>query len=241
MSTRAALVTGASRGIGLAIARVLGEEGYDLTVSSRSAERLEAAAAELRDGGAAVHAVACDVSSEQSIVDCVRSHRERYGRLDVLVNNAGIGIGGKIDGFPTKHMDMQWAINLRAPMLFCRESIEMLRAAGEEHKNAIVINTSSIAGTKGAEWLAVYSATKHGVVGFTEALNQDLRRTGVKACAFCPAYVDTALSDYVKDRVPPSEMIQPDDLGEAVRYLLKLSPYCLVPEVIFERPCEEPL
>jgi len=235
---RAAIVTGASSGIGLAIARVLGEEGYGLTMAARRAEKLEAAVAGIAADGFDVQSVPANVSQEDEIQRVVSSHRERYGRLDVLVNNAGVGIGAPLGEIQTKHLDMQLAINLRSIMIFYRECLPMLQAAGGEHRNALVVNTSSISGKHGEGWLSVYSATKHGVVGWTESMNKELGPQGIKSTAFCPAFVDTPMTDFVKEHVPAGEMIQPQDVAEAVRYLLKVSPACVIPEMMFVRPGE---
>jgi NAD(P)-dependent dehydrogenase (short-subunit alcohol dehydrogenase family) len=237
MATRAALVTGGSSGIGLAIARVLAEEGFALTVSARRPDKLDGAAEVLRASGADVLAVPGNVAQEEDIISVVARHQKAYGRLDVLVNNAGLGISGPIDTLLTKHLDMQIAINLRSMILFYREAMPMLRAAGTAD-GALVVNTSSITGKIGTAQLSVYSATKHGIVGFTEAMNQELRHAGIKSCALCPAYVDTALSDYIKDDVAPQDMIRVEDLAESVRFLLRLSPQCVVPEMIFRRPAD---
>ena len=172
---KAAIVTGASSGIGLAIAKVLGEEGYALTVASRRPEKLEGAVAELRDAGHEVESLAANVADEEQIKQVVAEHRERYGRLDVLVNNAGVGVGAPVGEIQTKHIDMQLAINLRQIFIFYRECVPMLREAGAEHKNALVVNTSSISGKHGEAWLSVYSATKHGVVGMDRSDEQGTR------------------------------------------------------------------
>jgi NAD(P)-dependent dehydrogenase (short-subunit alcohol dehydrogenase family) len=233
---RAAIVTGASSGIGLAIARVLGEEGFGITMAARRPEKLDAAVAGIAADGFDVHGIAATVSDEAEIQSVVSAHRDRYGRLDVLVNNAGVGIGAPVGEIQTKHLDMQLAVNLRQIVIFYRECAAMLRAAGGEHRNALVVNTSSISGKRAEGWLSVYSATKHAVVGWTEAMNKELGPQGIKSTALCPAFVDTPMTDFVKDHVPPEEMIRPEDIAEAVRYLLKLSPACVVPEMMFIRP-----
>jgi NAD(P)-dependent dehydrogenase (short-subunit alcohol dehydrogenase family) len=235
---KAAIVTGASSGIGLAIAKVLGEEGYALTVASRRPEKLEGAVAELRDAGHDVESLAVNVADEEQIKQVVTTHRDRFGRLDVLVNNAGVGVGAPVGEIQTKHMDMQLAINLRQIFIFYRECMPMLREAGAEHKNALVVNTSSISGKHGEGWLSVYSATKHGVVGWTEAMNKELGNDGIKSTALCPAFVDTPMTDFVKEHVPATEMIRPEDIAEGVRFLLRTSPACIVPEIMFVRPGE---
>jgi NAD(P)-dependent dehydrogenase (short-subunit alcohol dehydrogenase family) len=228
---RAAIVTGASSGIGLAIARMLAQEGHGVTMAARRPEKLAAAADELRADGLDVHPVAASLGDEAEIVRVVAAHAARYGRLDVLVNNAGVGLGAPIDGYPTKHLDMQLAVNLRATIIFYRECAELLRAAGAEHRNALVVNSASIAGKRGQAWLSIYSATKAGVIAFTEAMNKELGGAGIKSCALCPGFVDTAMTDFVKDRVDPGDMIQPADIAELVRALLRLSPAAVVPEI----------
>lgn len=235
MAQRAAIVTGASSGIGLAIARLLGEEGFGLTVAARRPEKLEAAASELSGRGYDVQHVAGDMGSEENVKRVVSTHRERFGRLDVLVNNAGVGIGAAVAEIQTKFLDMQLAVNLRSTVLFYRECAELLSAAGAEHHNALVVNTASIAGKSGEAWLSVYSATKHGVVGFTQSMNKELNGAGIKSCALCPGFVDTAMTDFVKGTVPPEQMIRSEDIGEAVRMLLRLSRWCLIPEIVFQR------
>jgi NAD(P)-dependent dehydrogenase (short-subunit alcohol dehydrogenase family) len=236
MAQRAAIVTGASSGIGLAIARVLGQEGHAITMAARRPEKLEGAVAELADEGLEVHGVAANVAEEQEIQKVVAAHRERYERLDVLVNNAGVGIGANLGEIQTKRLDMQLNINLRSIVIFYRECLEMLKATGAEHRNALVVNTSSISGKRAEAWLSVYSATKHGVVGWTEAMNKELGPQGIKSTALCPAFVDTPMTDFVKEQVKPEEMIRPQDIAEAVRYLLRTSPACVVPEMMFVRP-----
>jgi NAD(P)-dependent dehydrogenase (short-subunit alcohol dehydrogenase family) len=235
---RAAIVTGASSGIGLAIARVLGQEEFGITMAARRPDKLEAAVAGLAADGFDVQAVAANVSDETEIKKVVAEHRARYGRLDVLVNNAGVGIGATVADIETKRLDMQLDINLRSIVLFYRECIALLREAASEHKNALVVNTSSISGKHGEPWLSVYSATKHGVVGWTEAMNKELGADGIKSTALCPAFVDTPMTDFVKEHVAAEEMIRPEDIAEAVRYLLKTSPACIVPEMMFVRPGE---
>jgi NAD(P)-dependent dehydrogenase (short-subunit alcohol dehydrogenase family) len=238
MPERAALVTGASSGIGLAIADVLGAEGHGLTVAARRPEKLAAAVEELRGKGYEVEEVAANLTSEEDVQRVVASHRERFGRLDVLVNSAGVGFGAPLADIQTKRADMQLDVNLRAIILFYRECAELLRSAGAEHRNALVVNLSSISGKSGQAWLSVYSATKAAVVGWTQAMNRELAGDGVKSVALCPGFVDTPMTEFIREQVKPEDMIRPSDIGEAVRYLLKLSPACVVPEIVFQRPGE---
>jgi NAD(P)-dependent dehydrogenase (short-subunit alcohol dehydrogenase family) len=234
---RAALITGGSSGIGLAIAKMLGDEGYGVTISARRPDKLEAAAEGLKgDGLEELQAVPANMSQEDDIKALAEKHRERFGRCDVLVNNAGLGIGGAIADTETKKLDMQLDVNLRAVYLMTRECIPMLKEAGGEHGKALIVNTASIAGKFGQGWLAAYSATKFGVVGLTQAMHRELSNEGIAATALCPGFVDTNMTEWVRGEVEQEKMIQPDDIAGAVRYLLNTSPYCIVPEIQFIRP-----
>jgi NAD(P)-dependent dehydrogenase (short-subunit alcohol dehydrogenase family) len=228
-------VTGGSSGIGLAISRALAEDGYAVTISARRPDKLEAAVRTLSDDGLEVEAAAANVASEDEVKALVAGHRERYGRLDVLVNNAGVGVGSAIDEVETKKMDMQIDVNLRSYVLAMREAMPMLREAGAEHGKALIVNTASIAGKGGQGWLAVYSATKAGVIGLSQAIQMEVGGAGVQVTALCPAFVDTPMTEWVQGQVKPEEMIKPEDLAETVRLLLRTSPYCLIPEVVFAR------
>jgi NAD(P)-dependent dehydrogenase (short-subunit alcohol dehydrogenase family) len=236
MTQRAAIVTGGSSGIGLAIADMLGEEGYSLTLAARRPDKLEHAAGTLKAKGYDVQHVAGALGDEEGVKAVVAAHRERYGRLDMLVNNAGVGIGAPVGEIETKKLDMQLGVNLRSLILFYRETVELLRAAAKEEGTALVVNTASIAGKRGQAWLSVYSATKGAVVNFTEAMHKELSTEGIKSTALCPGFVDTPMSEFIKGEVPAEQMITPGDVAEAVRLLLKLSPACVIPEIQFIRP-----
>jgi NAD(P)-dependent dehydrogenase (short-subunit alcohol dehydrogenase family) len=220
---RSALVTGGSRGIGLAIARILAEEGFGLTIASRNRESCEGAAAELD-----ALAVVADVSQEEDCDRLVAEHTERYSGLDVLVNSAGIGIAGNVETLTTKHIDLQLSVNLRGLVLVTRAAIPHLRASG-----GLVVNLASIAGTIPTPGLSIYAATKAAVISFTRSLNEELDRDGVRATAICPAYVDTDMASW--SGIPGEEMIQPEDCAEIVRLLLRLTPRARIPQVVIER------
>jgi NAD(P)-dependent dehydrogenase (short-subunit alcohol dehydrogenase family) len=140
----------------------------------------------------------------------------------------------------TKFVDMQLGVNLRAVILMTRECLPMLREAGGEHSKALIANTASISGKSGQPWLSVYSATKAAVIGFSEATQKEVASDGIQVTALCPGFVDTPMTEYVRGQVKQEEMIQPEDIAEAVRYLLRTTPGCLVPEIVFTRPDELP-
>ena len=218
-----ALVTGGSRGIGLAIAKMLAEEGFALTLAARNAERVEAAAGELN-----ALAVTADVSEEEACEQAVAAHVERHGGLDVLVNSAGIGIGGNVEQLSTKHIDLQLGVNVRGLVLVTRAAIPHLKKT-----RGLVVNLASIAGTMPTPGLSIYGASKAAVISFTRSLNEELDADGVRATALCPAFVDTDMASW--SGIPGEEMIQPEDCAEVVRLLLKLTPMARIPQVVVER------
>ncbi len=238
MAKRAALITGASSGIGLAMARALGEDGYSLTISARRPEKLETAAEGLRAEGHQVLSVPANMTDADELAAVFEKHREAYGRLDVLINNAGVGIGAPLESIDVKHLDMQVDLNFRAVVIGTREGITMLREAGEEHGNALIINMASIAGKGGQPWLSIYGASKAAVVNFSQATQKEVGDSGIQVTAFCPGFVDTAMTEFVKGQVDAETMIRPEDIAEAMRFLLRTSRNCLIPEIVFTRPGE---
>ena len=220
---RSALVTGGSSGIGLAIARALREDGFTLTLAARTREKVEAAARELD-----ALAVSANVADDGDCRRIVEEHHKRHGRLDVLVNSAGVGIAGDIADMPAKQIDLQLDVNLRGLMLVTAAALPLLREA-----RGLVVNLASIAGTMGTPFLPVYGAAKAAVIQFTDTLNRGEQEHGVRATAISPGFVDTPMTDW--NPVPKEEMIRPEDCAEIVRLLLRLSPYARIPHVVVER------
>jgi NAD(P)-dependent dehydrogenase (short-subunit alcohol dehydrogenase family) len=220
---RSALITGGSSGIGLAIGRMLLEEGFDLTLASRTADKVEAAAAEL---GAT--AIVADISRAEDCERVVQEHVERAGGLDLLVNSAGIGIAARVEDAQLRHIDRQLNINLRGLVLVTQAALPHLRAT-----KGWIVNLASIAGTQPVPILPIYAATKAAVISLTHSLNADLDDDGVRAIAICPGFVDTPMAEFTG--LASDEMIQPEDCAEVVRMCLRLSPRARVPQVVIER------
>ena len=220
---RAALITGGSSGIGFAIAKALAAEGFALTLASRRAEKVEAAAKEL-----GAHAVAADVANEEDCQRLVHEHQKRHGRLDVLVNSAGIGIGGPLEKLTMKQIDLQLAVNVRGLLLVTQASIPMLRES-----RGLIVNLASIAGTVATPSLSVYGATKSAVISLTRTMNAELEDDGIRATAISPGFVDTPMAAW--SGLGADEMIRPEDCAEIVLMLLRLSPRARIPNVVIER------
>lgn len=240
MAKRAALVTGGSGGIGLAIARRLAENGYAITLSARREEKLLRAAETLAGDDYKVQAVAADVTSEKAVADLVEEHRRQWGRLDCLVNNAGIGIGQPVDQITGKHLDLQIEVNLKATVFATREALPLLREAGREHGKALIVNLASIAGVQSPPWLSVYGATKAAILGFSKSTQKEVGEDGIAVTAIAPGFVATDMTEFIQGEIPPEKMMRPGDIAEAVAFLLRVSPNCAVPELVMARPGSGP-
>lgn len=218
-----ALVTGGSSGIGLAIARALREDGYDLTLVARRPEPLQEAAEELD-----ALAVPANLGDSDACVQAVAAHAEHHGGLDVLVNSAGIGIGGSFADLETKRIELQLDVNLRATLVTTREALPLLRASRGQ-----IVTLASIAGTIPTPGLAVYGATKAALIAWTSSLNREEAEHGVRATAISPAFVATRMTEWTG--LPDEEQIQPADVVALVRAVLSLSPMARVPNIVVER------
>jgi 3-oxoacyl-[acyl-carrier protein] reductase len=227
------LITGSSRGIGLAIARRLGRMGARVSLCARKKTDLESAAADLRAAGIEVLAVPTDVTRADEVSRLVSETQRSLGPVDILVNNAGIGIFG-----PFYHQtDADWNsvldTNLKSAFLTSRAvAPEMIR-----RKSGHIINISSLAGKSTFANGAIYCASKWGLLGLTGCMAEDLRAHGVRVSAICPGSVATEFSPHAgKD---PSKMLQPDDVAHAVAALVTQSPGSFISEVQI-RPTQKP-
>jgi NADP-dependent 3-hydroxy acid dehydrogenase YdfG len=202
---------------------MLQTEGYELTLVARRPEPLEEAATEL-----GAFSVAANLGAADECVRVVAAHAERYGGMNVLVNSAGLGIGGNIASLDTKKIALQLDVNLLGTLVVTREALPLLRAA-----RGHVITLASIAGTIPTPGLAVYGATKAALIAFTNSLNREEAEHGVRATAISPGFVATRMTEWTG--IPVEEQIQPEDIADLVRAVLHLSPNARVPNIVIER------
>jgi NAD(P)-dependent dehydrogenase (short-subunit alcohol dehydrogenase family) len=233
MAARAGLVTGGSSGIGKALARVLGQEGYAVTIAGRDEAKLAAAAAELRAEGITVEPVATELADEQAIARLVDAHERAHGRMDALVNAAAHAEGGvPLAQLSTELLDRHLAVDLRAMFLTIRAALPLLTQAGAEHGKALVANVSSMAAKGGTPGMSFYAAAKAGVNALTESAQAEARDAGIQFTILTPGFTNTPMAQWTRAAgVEPGEMVQPEDLGEALRFLLRTSTPCLVREI----------
>ncbi|WAC53659.1 SDR family NAD(P)-dependent oxidoreductase [Gordonia sp. SL306] len=234
---KVALVTGASRGIGAAIAERFAADGWGLTISSRGREALEQRAGELSELGASrVEVIPADMTDADAVAALAAGHAEAFGRCDALVINAGMGQKGAIAELPVRRFDRLYQVNVRAPYILLQSLLPTLRATAETNGVAKVIAVASITGVYPEPELSAYGSTKAALISLCETFNLEESLNGVSATAIAPGYVDTDMSDWLKEQVPGEEMITVGDVATIAHSVTALSRYAVLPNVILTRP-----
>jgi 3-oxoacyl-[acyl-carrier protein] reductase len=230
---KAALITGASRGIGFAIARCLGQMGARVSICGRDQGKLDQSAASLRTQGIETLAVQADVSRGDQVSSLVQKAQKELGPIDILVNNAGIGRFGPFHEFEEADWNAVLDTNLKSVFLVSRAVVpEMIR-----RQTGHIINISSLAGKNTFANGAIYCASKWGLMGLTGSMAEDLRGHGIRVSAICPGSVATDFSG--QGGKDPSKALQPDDVAHAVAALVTQTKGSFISEVHI-RPTRKP-
>lgn len=234
---RSALITGASRGIGAAIAKRFAEQGWDLTLSARSEDDLRAVAAELSGFGTTIDVVPADLTDTASIERLTAAHTGSFGGIDALILNAGIGRVGRIADFPTHRYEQLFEVNLLRPFQLIQQTLPTLRATAQDVGVARVVAIASISGVYPAPTMAAYGSMKAALLSLCETLNAEESSRGVCATVIAPGYVATDLTADVPG-IPHSAMITVDDVASLAYAVTDLSAAAVVPSVVLARPGE---
>jgi 3-oxoacyl-[acyl-carrier protein] reductase len=230
---KVAVVTGASRGIGLAIAQRLGEMGAKLGLCSRDPKKLEAATQQMRAAASAVFAMPVDVTRADQISSFVQAAQKSLGPIDILVNNAGVGWFGATQDATEESWDSVLDTNLKSVFLMSKAVAPSMI----ERKTGHIINIASLAGKNTFKNGGVYCASKWGLMGLTGCMAEDLRQYGIRVSAVCPGTVDTEFSPHTgKD---PAKLLQSEDIAHAVAMLVTQAPQSFISEVLI-RPTAKP-
>ena len=230
---KVALITGASRGIGLAIARNLAAMGAKLGLCARDPKRLSSVAAEFECQGISVAAVPADLSRSEVIAPLVEKTEQSLGPVEILVNNAGIGYFGPSHEASEANWDAVLDTNLKSVFLLSRAVAPGMIA----HRAGHIVNVASLAGKNSFAGGGIYCASKWGLLGLTECMAEDLRPHGIRVSAICPGSVATDFSPHgAKD---PRKMLQPEDVAHAVAMILTQAPQSFISEVVL-RPTQKP-
>lgn len=215
---KVALVTGAGRGIGKAIALSLAGSGCRLVLAARTAVQLHEVREEIQRGGGSAAAVPTDLTRDEDIGNLVAESRRAYGSVDFLINDAGWGKRASVVRGKVEDLDQTLRVNLRAPMLLAKYLVPAMIEKGV----GAVINIGSVSGKTGEADGAAYSASKFGLIGFTQSLYEEVRKHGIKVAVILPGFVDTPMIPPVK-HLDRSKMIQTDDVAQAVLFVLTSS------------------
>jgi NADP-dependent 3-hydroxy acid dehydrogenase YdfG len=243
-----ALVTGASSGIGEAAARELAAQGADVALLARRAERIGALAEELRQGGRRALAIEADVSERAQAEAAVERAAAELGRLDVVVNNAGVMLLGPIVGAPVEEWEQMVEVNLLGLLYVARASLPHLLAAAESEPRRVadLVNISSVAGRIVRLGSGVYNATKHGVGAFSESLRQEVTNRHVRVSLIEPGAVATELVSHnrpeiqgvIEERIGEIERLAATDIADAIAYVITRERHVAINEVLI-RPTEQ--
>ena len=235
LAGKLAVVTGAGRGIGRAIAIALAQRGAHVVLAARSKEQIKAAARQITTDGDKATAVPTDIADEAS-VDNLFAEVRKLGQLDILINCAGIGRFGALADFPIKDFDDVIAVNLRGSFLCCRQAMRIMTA----NKNGFIINVSSVVGIKGYPNQSAYTASKHGLMGLTKSLAVEAQQYGIRVSAILPGGVDTDLVGQARPDLDRTILMQPEDIAQAVLFLLSLSDRAHVDQICIRRRSSSP-
>jgi 3-oxoacyl-[acyl-carrier protein] reductase len=231
---KVALVTGAGRGIGKAVALSLAKLGCRLVLAARTTVELEKVRLDIQNDKGIAIAIPTDLTRDEDIDTLVRESEREFGGVDILINNAGWGKRASVVRAKIEDWDQTLRVNLRAPMLLAQKFLPAMLAKGE----GAVINISSVSGKSGEANGAAYSASKFGLIGFTQSLFEEVRERNIKVAVILPGFVDTPMIPPVK-HLDRSKMIQADDVAQAILYILK-APATACPVEITIRPQQTP-
>ena len=231
-----ALVTGAGRGIGRAIAKALASKGAQVFLAARTASQLESAAEEIRRSGAAAVPVPTDLADERDIRSLFDRIGNEAGRLDILINNAGVGIYGPVVDFTSADFDTVMRVNTKAAFLCCQQALRLMIPK----KSGTIINISSVVGFKGYPNQAAYTASKHALLGLTKSLAVEAQEHGIRVSAILPGGVDTEMVAKARPDLDPKILLEPEDIAHTVLFLLSLSDRAAIDQIYIRRRSSKP-
>ncbi len=231
LTGKTAIVTGSSSGIGKAIALAFAREGATVVVAARRAELCRAVSAQITESGGTSAALPTDITDEGQVDRLIAETVHRFGRLDVLVNNAGLVGGGRVAQLSTAAFNAMIDINLRGTFFCCRAGFRQMKKQG----GGTILNMSSVAGVQAWAGTGAYSASKFGVMALTKALADEGRAHGIKVMAICPGGVADELVDASPEEIERSEKISPYDIAETAIYLATLGKHAIVHQVVVDR------
>ncbi|MFH1719521.1 MAG: SDR family oxidoreductase [Planctomycetota bacterium] len=236
LAGKVAIVTGASRGIGRAVSVALACEAATVVLAARSLEKMRATAELVTEAGGKAEIVTTELTDEDSIRNLVTVTGEKFGRLDILINNAGVTLSADLEKTSTEDWQRCMFINARAPFILCREALGLLKKSPA----AYIVNIASVVGVKGYPQQSAYTSSKHALRGMTISLSEELRGTNIRVHVLCPGGVDTDMVSRVRPDIPKDELIKPEEIAELVLYLVTHKGNAVVDELHIRRISSAP-
>lgn len=236
LAGKIAIVTGASRGIGKAISLVLAKEAATVVIAARAIDKMNETARLVTAAGGKAQIIPTELTDENSIKNLVKATGERFGRLDILINNAGITHSAKLQETLTEDYDRCMSINARAPFILCREALPLLKKA----ESAYIINIASVVGVKAYALQSAYTSSKHALRGMTMALAEELKGSNIRVHLLCPGGVDTELVTKVRPDIKKQDLMRPEEIAELVLYLVTHKGNAVIDELHIRRAASTP-
>lgn len=236
LNGKVAIITGAGRGIGRSVALALAQNGAKVVLAARTEAQLQTVQSEIEALGGQALCLPTDVSSESAVKLLVRHTVAAFGRLDIVVNNAAVGVFGPFVQTSVEDWDRVMAVNVRGAFLLCREAIPYLK----QQPPGFIINLSSVVGVKGYVNQSLYGASKHALMGMSKALAKEVQADGIRVHVICPGGVDT---DFIGDARPDldrSLLMQPAEIADIILFLLTRRGNAVIDEVHLHRASATP-
>jgi NAD(P)-dependent dehydrogenase (short-subunit alcohol dehydrogenase family) len=236
LASKVAIVTGASRGIGRAISVALAKEAATVVLAARSIEKLQETADKIEEAGGKAEIVVTELTKEESIKNLIKTTNEKFSRLDILINNAGVTHSAKLEQTATEDWQRCININARAPFILCREALPLLRKS----QAAYIINIASVVSVKGYPLQSAYTSSKHALRGMTISLSEELKGSNIRVHLLCPGGVDTDMVGSVRPDIPKKDLIKPEEIAELVLYLVTHKGNAVIDELHIRRAAATP-
>jgi fengycin family lipopeptide synthetase B len=236
LTNKIAIVTGASRGIGRAISIALARQGTTVVLAAREISKLQETSKIIESNGGKSQIVITDLLKEDSIKNLVHTTKDKFGRLDILINNAGVTHSAKLEITTTEAWQNCMQVNATAPFILCREALPLLKKSSTSY----IINVSSVVGVKGYPLQSAYTASKHALRGMTMSLAEELNGTNVRVHLICPGGVDTELIPQVRPDLKSQDLMRPEEIAELVLYLVTHDGIAFIDELHIRRSTSKP-
>ena len=236
LNNKVAIVTGASKGIGRSISIFLAKQGVKVVLAARTKEKLEETQNIITSFKGTSTVVPTDISKDNEIINLFKITKKEFGRLDILINNAGTVVRGKLVDFSTNDYDKIMNVNLKGVFICCQQALKIMIP----QKSGFIINIGSNIVFKNYPEQGVYAASKHGIVGITKTIANEVQHYGIHTALIHPGAADTELISQARPDLGRSALIPPDDIAKTVLYMLQLSDNSWVDEIYLRRRTAKP-